>query len=275
MSALFLETPRDIRAQLTALLRRARSLDMAVAFVGSDWQEILRELPTRTRLVCWLSSTNTNPYAIEQMSDAGVNVRQLDAMHAKVYVVPGAGAIVGSANLSISALSDAPVSLQYESAVRLGPGELSPVTAWFNWLWARARSVTPGDLAAAKRAWEVARRARRHGGRGQPPPRSTALPVNWHAPAALMDLARRVRQQRAWKHIADKHRLMSSLRPDRMSKTDLANLIETVAEWTGHIGAYAPARLVPLRHVREAFAYAFDDDEDIELRLKQLASGGT
>ncbi len=80
----FLANPRAIRQALREALAEAGSLDMAVAFVGKDWQDILGGFRGRVRLVCWLSSTNTNPYAVEDMlARRSFSVRQLDAMHAK------------------------------------------------------------------------------------------------------------------------------------------------------------------------------------------------
>jgi phosphatidylserine/phosphatidylglycerophosphate/cardiolipin synthase-like enzyme len=116
----FLENPRDIRRAVRDLVRRAKRMDLAIAFVGQDWRDAIADFRGRLWVVCWLSSTNTNPYAVQQMMrEDRVEVRQRDVMHAKVYLARAVGAVVGSANLSRRALDSADVSGQYDAAVLL------------------------------------------------------------------------------------------------------------------------------------------------------------
>ena len=114
----FLGTPATIRGAVGDLARSKR-LDLAVGFIGQDWRDVVADFRGTLRVVCWLSSTNTNPRAVRQMLAAGVRVRQRDGMHAKVYYGPGVGAVVGSANLSRPALDDADVA---------GPARVLPAT---------------------------------------------------------------------------------------------------------------------------------------------------
>src|ERR1039458_1398353 len=87
-------------------------------------------------------------------------------MHAKVYLAPGEGAIIGSANLSKAALSDSEIAGQDEAAVLICDGAfVSGVQVWFNELWAdpRTKRIKSSDLAAAKEAWNKARKSRANG----------------------------------------------------------------------------------------------------------------
>jgi hypothetical protein len=136
-------------------------MDLAVAFVGQDWRDAIADFSGRLRVVCWLSSTNTNPYAVRQMMrDDRVEVRQRDAMHAKVYVGRTVGAVVGSANLSRRALDSADVSGQHEAAVLLhDAANRSAIGRWFGRLWDDAAPITRGDLDRAVEAYKRARAA--------------------------------------------------------------------------------------------------------------------
>jgi HKD family nuclease len=157
----FLPNPAAIKRALRGALKDADKLDMAVAFVGRDWSEILGGFKGATRLVCWLSSTNTDPRAVEQMmARRFCKVRQLDAMHAKVYLPrsPASVAIVGSANLSARALADEGTSLQFEAALLVRQQSIvREASEWFEARWEQARPVTKANLAAAKESWDAAR----------------------------------------------------------------------------------------------------------------------
>ena len=81
----YLSDPASIRQSLVRGLVETNSLDAAVAFIGTDWANILGTFSGPVRVVCWLSSTNTNPYAVEQMMQRdNIHVCHLPAMHAKV-----------------------------------------------------------------------------------------------------------------------------------------------------------------------------------------------
>src|SRR4051812_32780180 len=99
----FLASPAEIRRAIVRGFAAAKAVDLAVAFVGEDWWSLLGSLSVPVRMVCWLSSTNTNPYAVEQMLERpGFEVRQLDRMNAKVYLTQGdpSSVVIGSANIS-------------------------------------------------------------------------------------------------------------------------------------------------------------------------------
>jgi len=92
-------------------------MKVAVAFVNECSRDFFEGYPGELQVICWLKSTGTNPRAVAKlMKRARTTVRQLDKMHAKVYLAPGAAAIVGSANLSEVALGDFGMTGRHEAA---------------------------------------------------------------------------------------------------------------------------------------------------------------
>jgi len=256
---------------------------MAVAFVGRDWQEILGEFDGPIRLVCWLDSTNTNPIAVDQLRVHGADVRQLTKMHAKVYVARGdqSVAIVGSANLSQSALAEDYAVGQVEAAVALRePGRIAKVHEWFEVLWnERAVEITPRDLSAAKRAWDAAHDRKPsdlkpHGKRAM---RTEArlLPMNWQPSAKLTALATRVAGEDPAKELKKERQLLTRLDEQGLGPGDLRIVIKELSRWTGHPGAYYPSFDEPFERVRAAFATLFDRALTVTERLERLGPGGS
>lgn len=162
-STVFLRDPSEIREAVTNLQKNGKSLDLAVAFVGADWQEMLSECKDHIRVICWLSSTN--PHAVQDMMERpGTEVRQRDGMHCKVYLSPRTGAVVGSANLSKAALAKDGNSGQDEAAVLVtAPSLIRDIREWFERMWSDqgTRPITSCDLERAIERWSLARRARR------------------------------------------------------------------------------------------------------------------
>jgi hypothetical protein len=111
------------------------------------------------QVICWLKSPGTNPYAVEEMmKQPRIKVRQVDSMHAKVYLAPGAAAIVGSANLSGVALGDRETAGRHEAAVLLEePGVVKEIAQWFDRLWSSKACVdiTDEDIRAAKIVYDA------------------------------------------------------------------------------------------------------------------------
>jgi hypothetical protein len=60
-STTFLKNPAAIRRAIIDLQKDGKNLDLAVAFIGDDWQDTLLQYKGKIRLICWLSSTNTYP----------------------------------------------------------------------------------------------------------------------------------------------------------------------------------------------------------------------
>ena len=106
------------------------------------------------RVICWLRHPATDPKAVSLlMARASTAVKQRDGLHAKVYLAPGVGAIVGSANLSQHALSELVDAPQSEAAVLLAdPKLVAGISSWFKGLWKdapRTRGITDTNLQRA------------------------------------------------------------------------------------------------------------------------------
>jgi len=278
-AAAFLPHPSEIRAALQDAIQGATALDMAVAFVGSDWADLLGEFRGPIRLVCWLSSTNTNPYAVADLRRrSNVRVRQMDLMHAKVYIAsgrPGTVAIVGSANLSSSALSADEAGGQYEAAVRLqGAADTHDVSAWFERLWGEAQLVRSGALAKAQRAWDKAKRRGLSASgvaseKRQARLRETMLPRGWQPSAEIRALAARVgRRAMPWR--GDAWAALRGLDPADLSPTDVEDVIRCLSGWAKHPASFAPLASVPIREARRSFVLAFNEGLPIEERFRGL-----
>ena len=278
----YLSDPASIRQSLVRGLVEMNSLDAAVAFIGTDWANILGTFSGPVRVVCWLSSTNTNPYAVEQMMQRdNIHVCHLPAMHAKVYVLQGirSACIVGSANLTGAALSEENASGQYEAAVYAsGEDTVQTVARWFDDLWEDAHSITEADLVAAKDAWKKARSSEPKGGnrrrtRNNSRAVGSHFPVDWKPPQRLVELAKRVKDSN-FSEFADYENVLSEV-TDRGWKKDVEQLIGYVAKWTGHPGAYRPALKEKTPRIRQAFNILFDHSSSVEERLRSLDSGGS
>jgi hypothetical protein len=223
----FLPDPRSIRSAIHRLQRSSDRLDLAVAFIGADWQEILHTFKGRIRIICWLSSTNTNPYAVKNlMNRKDTFVRQRDGMHCKAYIAATA-AVVGSANLSGRALSESDNAGQDEAAVLI-EGNVAchrQLSRWFDDLWANSgtRPIGRSDIQAAQSAFDAARNQRRGSIRASTqsrvPPRARNLPKS------LSKWAAKVRYTDILDDIGENCELFQALTPSRMTKVDQRNIL--------------------------------------------------
>ena len=271
----------QVRRCLVRGLDATKSLDAGVAFIGTDWADILGTFSGRVRLVCWLSSTNTNPYAVEQMMQRkNIHVTHQPAMHAKVYVLRGdrSSCIVGSANLTGAALSVDGASGQYEAAIHTRSKDVvENASHWFDALWKDAKPIKEVDLSAAKNAWKKARKGKTHYGnrkRRTSGSRRTGqhLPPDWEPTRKLLKLAKQVKGS-DFSEFTEHKDLVSQI-AERGRRNDVERLISLVARWTGHPGAYKPALTQGTGRIRQAFRILFDHSRSIESRLKELDSGG-
>ena len=277
----YLSNPESIRKCLVRGLDATASLDAAVAFIGTDWADILGTFSKPVRLVCWLSSTNTNPYAVQQMMEReNICVTHLPTMHAKVYLLRGdrSGCIVGSANLTSAALSVDSASGQYEAAIYTTSKDVvQNASHWFDKLWKDAHSITEADLSAAKAAWKKARqgsplsgnRKRRNSGSRSIGPH---LPPDWEPSRKLLKLAKKIKDSDLLEFT--EYRDLLSQIAERGRRNDVEELISHVASWTGHAGVYKPALKQGSGRISRAFQVLFDHSLSIESRLKELDSGG-
>lgn len=277
----FLENPAAIRRAVDWLASRAQRLDLAVAFVGQDWRDAIAGFRGRLRVICWLTSTNTNPTAVRQMRRReGANVRQRDAMHAKVYYAPGVGAVVGSANLSRRALADADLSGQDEAAILVtDAANLGSIDRWFESLWRAdgTRRITEADIRRAKKAFDRARTFTRfRGGHGASSSNLVRSDVDHpgRRRTELLRLARRVRGMDL-RHEIGEHKLLARVDPLRIDRQRLDQIAERLTSWiTRRFLVDRGLRRRPLPQVRRALSRLFDESRDIEERLAEVIDSG-
>lgn len=277
----FLRNPAEIRKAVREL-QGGKRLDLAVAFVGADWSELLADHKGKVRAICWLSSTNNNPYAVEDlMKRPNTKVRQRDFMHAKVYVSPTRGAIVGSANLSKAALSESEVAGQDEAAVCLTTSsEVAGITAWFQKMWAETKHtkvITDDDLKRAQRSWDKARQ--RYGFHGKTVPSNATRvmrvpPIPDTLPPTVLRYARKVRSLDLRDDIGQPSRFIRSLAPERLTSQKRRDLVEQIVSWTNHPGSYKTFHALPIARVRKGLTVLFDPAIDIQTRLQELHDRG-
>jgi phosphatidylserine/phosphatidylglycerophosphate/cardiolipin synthase-like enzyme len=121
-NAKFLPNPDAIRQEIVSLSSTSETLDLAVAFIMPEWRRLLGNY---LGLICWLTHPGTDPDAVRSlMMRKDTFVKQRRGLHTKVYLAPGVGAIVGSANLSYSALAARAGLPQCEAADRVSDQQL-------------------------------------------------------------------------------------------------------------------------------------------------------
>lgn len=278
METSFLGSPAEIRAALVRAFANANEVDAAVAFVGEDWWNILGTTLAPVRLVCWLSSTNTNPYAVEQMLAYGFSVRQLDRMHAKVYLTRGKtpSAIIGSANISGAALASDDAAGQVEAAAWVStPTAIADVAAWFDKIWQQARKISSTDIETAKRAWRAA-----HAGRERRRQASNSnipefLPGDWVPSSELKSLAKQVATMDLMngREFGDEWEFVGNLDPATMTRSDVEQIFQFLVKWAGHPGVFRPFTQEPIAALRRSFSLVFDESVEVGQRLKEVDSG--
>lgn len=141
---------------IKTVIKDAKSIDIAVAFWGKGAEALIPE-GKRIRIICNLGSGATNPDVIARLlSCKGVEVRDLDSLHAKV-VLTKERAIVGSANFSTNGLNfEGHEELQgwHEAGLVTDNQEhLDDMQSWFNDRWQESLEITDSLLKAAKEVW--------------------------------------------------------------------------------------------------------------------------
>jgi hypothetical protein len=277
----FLKDPPSIRRAICDLLG-GKQLDMAVAFVGADWEDILGDYEGKVRVICWLSSTNTNPYAVRALRKRDqTTVKQRDSMHCKVYFAPGIGAVVGSANLSKAALNESDTAGQDEAAIFVsGTSALSEIEAWFSEMWRDkhdTKSIEDADIKAAIDAYKEAKAARQKGGlKGKPPhtrePAVPPLPKTLNA--TLLKYARQAGLIDLHDNMGEYTDMLASLKPEHLTARQRDSIVDLIISWTRHPGSYKRIRKAPMVNVRKGFQLLFDQSIDLQSRLEILLKNG-
>lgn len=244
---------------------------MAVAFIGADWEQLLSGYQGQLRIICWLSSTNTNPYAVENLvKRPNTNVKQRDAMHCKVYLAPTVGAVVGSANLSQAALSEEDTSGQDEAAILvLQSSIVAKIDVWFERLWndSRTKSIKASDIIAAKKAYD--KRPRRSiANKAQDGQKIPPLPAQFdNQVSACADKVRGIKLE---EDLKAKIELVAAIDPMSITRSQQKGLVDAIVSWTKHPGSYKNFMNQPISKVRTGLQLLFDDSIEPQSRLEEI-----
>jgi hypothetical protein len=253
------------------LAAKAKSLDLAVAFIGPEWQSLLTHYTGPIRAICWLTNPATNPDAVKSlMNRKSTFVKQRHALHTKVYLAPGLGAVIGSANLSRPALSDLVNAPQCEAATLvLEPKLVAEVSKWFASLWndhSYTAEITDPDLERARKERKVSDAVATSVNPVPLPPLPEVLPP-W-----MIRIAKEV-QKTSLEEAFKKHRdqLQSLIPKQALSAKDVAKLADTLAEWTGHRAVYRNFENNSRKKTLEGLRMLVDGEgRDIYDRLREI-----
>ena len=149
---------------------RRKNARCAVAFWGKDAAQFQKNLGPASQIICNLESGATNPDLIEKFQKAGIPVRTLGTLHAKVYRGTTA-AIVGSANCSTNGLAVEEDAGWVEAGVRVEDAPmLDAIDQWLDVVWKQARPITKTDIKKARAQWSKRRQDRPVVGKGAKAP---------------------------------------------------------------------------------------------------------
>lgn len=267
MTTRFLGTTSEIRAHLIQHMRRLHRMDIAVAFISSEWLAVFDGFEGRCKVVCWLNTTNTNPYAVDAMrSDGRFEIRHVTGMHAKVYLsrLEPRFVLVGSANLSSKALQDNDNAGNIEASVVLTARDKVAQTArWFDRLWKQATPLNYADLRAAKDAYDKRPRTKPDGSTTTRPWKPTAR-LKYLADLVRLITLDQLRELAAgWTRV---HRM----NPATMTANDVRHIVKVLSGWARHPGKFRPLLHEDIRRVRAAFSVAFDRSLPIGEKMRLL-----
>lgn len=129
-------------------ITRTGNVDCAVAFWGRGSERLFENnLNGKIRIVCNLSMGGTNPEIISRFIQSdNIEVKQLDNLHAKVYVGE-CEAIVSSSNASINGLGlegDDIGWIEAGSVISTSSGQV-----FFDNIWEKSRSIEKEELKTA------------------------------------------------------------------------------------------------------------------------------
>jgi len=269
MAVTFLGGPAEIRRAVHRLTRLSRSLDVAVAFVGKEWSDALANFAGPMRVVCWLSSTNTDPWAVAQiMRQDDAKVRQRDSMHAKVYLAGRKAAVVGSANLSQAALADSDEAGQMEAAVLIEDSmTVEKIAQWFDELWRQgSRPIDERDLDRAYAAWK---RKKETGSRGVTA-NIGGLPLPDPLPFKLTRLSRRFRNLDITRELPKEHGLVLAVEEHGLDHALRDAIVSELGRWTKHPGKLKPFKRASVETLSAGFSVLFDEGRPLADRLGEV-----
>lgn len=268
-STKFLANTAEIRKAIHGLALNAESLDLAVAFIGPEWQRLLANYPGPIRAICWLTHPATDPDAVESlMNRENTFVKQRNGLHTKVYLAPKLGAVVGSANLSRPALADLVNAPQCEAAALVEePKLVAEMSHWFSILWndhLHTKKITDFNL-------EHAREERKKLPIRWPRTVNTVPPPPDALPQWMIRLANEVRNIPLEKKFASQRNQIRSLASKRsLSANDVAKLADTLAEWTKHRAVYKNFEKHSRKKTLSGLRMLADESRNIYDRLKEI-----
>lgn len=148
---------KDNTTAIRELIEKSDNLYCAVAFIGKESEELLRN--KKGRIICNLDSGSTNPFVIETLlKEKNFSVKNNPLLHAKVYLNKSQ-AIVGSANLSANGLGyegESELKGWHEAGILIKQKEeINNIYKWFQSMWISddCKSIESVDIANAKEIW--------------------------------------------------------------------------------------------------------------------------
>ncbi len=269
----FLANPAEIRKAIHGLASQAKSLDLAVAFIGPEWQRLLANYPGAIRAISWLTHPATDPDAVKSLiSRQKTFVKQRNGLHAKVYFASGVGAVVGSADLSRPALADVVDAPQCEAAILVHEPELlAEISKWFGTLWndhLHTTKITDSNLERVREERKKFPVQWPHTVNNVPPPPDVLPP--W-----VIRIAKGVRQIPLENKFENyREQLQSLVSKQSVSAKDVAKLADTLAEWTKHRAVYKNFEEHSRKKTLDGLRTLFDEGRDIYDRLTEINEKG-
>lgn len=194
-------------------------------------------------------------------------MKQRDGLHTKVYLVPGVGAIVGSANLSSSALGGRVGHRQDEAAVRVTDQLIvKEIGIWFEELWddSETKEISDADLERAKEEFKK-----------WPVPMANTInpipPLPDPMPVAITDLAKQVQGIDLLEKFRKQHdELCEMVAKPRLNRSDISKLAELIASWTKHRAVYKTFEMQPPAAIHRGLRTLLDEGRNIYNRLQEI-----
>jgi PLD-like domain len=266
---IFLGDPGAIRREIHSLASASKKLDLAVAFIGPEWHRLLANFAGPIRAICWLNHPATDPDAVKSlMTRENSVVKQRNGLHTKVYLAPGLGAVVGSANLSRPALTQIVGLPQCEAAVSLyDEKRVQEIGKWFNSLWRdqpQTREISDNDLERAKKErekWPI--QVAHTLNHVNPPPKTF--------PIIVKKLARQVENIELMETLGKYHdQVVKAIAKPQLASTEIAKLADSLASWTKHRAVYQRFEKQPANKTLRGLRTLLDEGRDIQDRLHEI-----
>lgn len=150
----------ELSRQLAVAIRNATTARLAVAFWGNgaaDMLGIQGESDVKLQVVCNLLTGGTNPHEIRTLLSRGVDVRQLNDLHAKFGVIDDLS-FLGSSNMSTNGLGAEGAELGWREANVIYNRSRPEIVTMFESFWGKSTEITETDLETAAAAWAARRR---------------------------------------------------------------------------------------------------------------------